>query len=177
MNRALSHSDLFHMNAAEGWLMLNSPEEANAELDHVSPEGQYHANVLTLRWQIYTALRFWEAAWLMAQALCEMAPDCAEAWICQANSMRYHKGVQEARDLLAAVADRFPDDAIIPYNIGCYAAQLGGYDEACGWLLRAFRTDNSLQLKRAALNDADLKPLWDHIGEPTLASINFQLMA
>lgn len=161
---ALSTTERFHLEAAEGWLMLGNPIEAHEELEHLSGDSNQHPAVLSMRWQVYAAARWWEAAYVVAKALCELAPDSAEAWICQANTVRNYKGVMEAWSLLLRVANKFPNDAIIRYNLACYAAQMGLLEESCGWLVQAFELEESVQLKLAALYDPDLQPLWEKIG-------------
>src|SRR5688500_5659556 len=85
---ALTQTDRFQIDAAEGWLMLGNPIEAHEELEQISGDGSYHPAVLSMRWQVYAAARWWEAAFVVSKALCELAPQSAEAWICQANTLR-----------------------------------------------------------------------------------------
>lgn len=165
---ALTERERFQLEAAEGWLMLGNPVEAHEELEQITGENSRHPAVLAMRWQVYAAARWWEAAWVVAKALCEMAPQSAEAWICQANTLRNYKGVLEAWSLLLSVVNKFPQDAIIRYNLACYATQLNLMEEACGWLVQAFELEESVQLKLAALYDPDLQPLWDKIGRERL---------
>jgi hypothetical protein len=165
---ALSHAERFQVEAAEGWLMLGNPLEAHEELEKVIGDAAYHPTVLAMRWQVYAAAGWWEAAFIVSKALCELAPDSAAAWICQANTLRHYKGVMEAWGLLLGVADKFHDDAIIRYNLACYTAQMGLLEDSCGWLVQAFELEESTQLKLAAIYDPDLQPLWDRIGRDRL---------
>jgi hypothetical protein len=64
--------------------------------------------------------------------------------------------------LLPAV-ERFPDDWLIPYNLGCYSCQLGNLEAARHWLAKAFEKGEKEKLKALALEDADLKPLQEEI--------------
>jgi len=162
--KALSHRERFHLEAAEGWLMLGNPSEAHEELENITGESGCHPAVLSMRWQVYAAARWWEAAYIVAKALCDLAPLSPEAWICQANTVRNYKGIVDAWSLLLSVVNKFPKDAIIRYNLACYGAQMGLLEEACGWLVQAFELEESVQLKLAAVYDPDLQPLWDRIG-------------
>ena len=166
--KALTHKERFHIEAAEGWLMLGNPAEAHEELENISSEYSGHPAVLSMRWQVYAAAKWWEAAYVVSKALCDLAPYSAEAWICQGNTLRNYKGVIEAWSLLLSVVNKFPKDAIIRYNLACYAAQLSLMEEACGWLVQAFELEESVQLKLAAVYDPDLKPLWEKIGKHRL---------
>jgi hypothetical protein len=49
---------------------------------------------------------------------------------------------------------------LIPYNLACYCAQLGHLDECQVWFKKAMAIDEHT-VKRAAIDDPDLKPLWD----------------
>jgi hypothetical protein len=48
----------------------------------------------------------------------------------------------------------------IPYNLACYSAQLQHLEEAEKWLKKAMAIDEKT-VKRAAIDDPDLLPLWD----------------
>lgn len=54
----------------------------------------------------------------------------------------------------------------MPYNLACYAAQMGRMDEAWGLFERALAAAPcGKTLLRLALADADLQPLWNRIRE------------
>jgi Flp pilus assembly protein TadD len=78
---------------------------------------------------------------------------------------RHNKRTLEARDLLLPAASQFKKNGLIRYNLACYECQLGNLPEAKRWLAEAFALHNSKQTKLDALNDPDLEPLWQHIGE------------
>ncbi|MDX1951715.1 MAG: tetratricopeptide repeat protein [Verrucomicrobiota bacterium] len=159
----LPQPEKFRLDAAEGWLLLGNPIEANEELEAITSEHRFHPLVLAMRWQVYAAANWWEAAWVVAQALCDLCPHSAEAWICHANTARKVRGLMEAWEILTRVADRFPSEPIVIYNLACYSAQLGWIDMACSRLVQAFEMPNSDPLKVAAVHDPDLRPLWDKI--------------
>jgi len=155
----------FQLEFCEGWLMLGNPAEAVAEFDKVAEANRGHPNVLALQWRISEAVGNREDAWHAAFKLCELLPDCAAGWICQANSLRQIRGVQAAADLLLSVAQRFGAEPVVAYNLACYLAQLGEWEKSWSWLRDAFAADRESQLKVLALLDPDLKPLWDQIGD------------
>jgi predicted Zn-dependent protease len=169
--KVLTSAERFHVDAAEGWLMLGNPIEAHEELEQLSGESNQHPAVLSMRWQVYAAARWWEAAYVVSKALCDLAPESPEAWICQANTVRNYKGVVDAWTLLLSVISKFPEDAIIRYNLACYASQMGLMEEACGWLVQAFEKEEAVQLKLAALYDPDLQPLWERIGRERVREV------
>jgi hypothetical protein len=159
------------VDAAEGWLMLGNASVAAEELEKITSEFYYHPRILGVRWQIYAASRWWEAAWIVSTALCEIAPEYAPGWISQANALRHYKGLKAAKKLLLSVVRTFPDEPVVPYNLSCFSCQLGQLSESCKWLLRAFEVDKTVELKLMALCDSDLKPLWDKIAESAATSI------
>jgi hypothetical protein len=61
--------------------------------------------------------------------------------------------------------ERFPDSATMRYNLACYECQLGRLTEARRWLEAAYELGGTREMKLMALDDEDLRPLWDHIGE------------
>jgi hypothetical protein len=168
--KPLPRSVALILEAAEGWLMLGNPVEAGAEVEKIDSDFQFHPLVLATRWEICSALRWWEVAWLISRFLCERQPGHAAFWICQADSLRHLRGVKMARDLLSSVANRFPNEPVIAYNLGCYSCQLGQMGEACRWLIRAFQADPTIRLKLTALQDSDLDPLWTRIEASALLS-------
>jgi tetratricopeptide (TPR) repeat protein len=154
----------FQLDAVEGWLMLANPGEASAEFDSIPEEHRDHPNVLAIQWRLCRATGNPEEAWHAAYKLCELVPHCAGAWICQADSLRELRGAQAAADLLLSVADRFPEEAVLSYNLACYLTQLGEWEPAWKSLRSAFDRDPENQLKVLAVQDPDLVPLWEKLG-------------
>jgi hypothetical protein len=70
-----------------------------------------------------------------------------------------------AEAVLFVAWQKFPLNPIIPYNLACYACQLGRLKNAWGWLEEAFEVGDSKALKLMALDDPDLEPLWAEIGK------------
>ena len=52
-----------------------------------------------------------------------------------------------------------PNAAIFHFNLACYTCQLGDIEKAKTTLLRAFKLEP--QFRVMALDDEDLKPLWE----------------
>ena len=70
-------------------------------------------------------------------------------------------GVEKAKLLLDEAAKLFPDDDMIQYNLACYCSQLGQLDAAQEHLGKSYELGDAKQIKLMALDDDDLKPLWD----------------
>ena len=68
---------------------------------------------------------------------------------------------KKAKVVLDEAAKLFPDDSMIQYNLACYCAQLGQLDAAQEHLDKSYELGDAKQIKLMALDDEDLKPLWD----------------
>ena len=162
----LQPPDSHHLLAAHGWLELNNAAEAGEEIARISPENLEHPNVLEARWAVCAAGERWEAGLEIAETLLRVAPDRASGWLHRAYALRRVKGggLQRAWDALRPGYDKFPKADMIPYNLACYAAQMGRLDEAWEWLHKAMQAAGDVDvIKSAALADKDLNALWDRI--------------
>lgn len=161
---ALQPPDSHRVIAAQGWLELGNHVEANEELDKITPQRRAHPYVLEVRWQIYAAAKKWDAALDIASVLVHLVPDQPSGWLHRSFSLHELKRTVEARDNLLPVVEKFPDDAIMRYNLACYECQLGKLEQAKEWLQKAFEIGDPRKMKLMALDDRDLEPLWREIG-------------
>ena len=92
-----------------------------------------------------------------------MAPDRVSGWIHKAISLRRASGggFENAKALLLEAAKLFPEDDTVQYNLACYCAQLGQLDAAQEHLDKSYELGDAKQIKLMALDDEDLKPLWE----------------
>ena len=149
-----------------GWLELGNPTEAGEEIARISPALLDHPDVLEVRWDVCASGRSWDAAHDVAEALVRTAPDRSSGWVHRAYALRRKTGgsIGLAWEALHPAASKFPKVPIIPYNLGCYAAQLGRLEEAMDWLRRAMKAGcDAKAIKSMALRDDDLKALWARI--------------
>ena len=159
----LKHPDPMHLSAAAGWIQLGDYDAANDELENIRAEWRAHPDVLNLRWLIYSNDEQWDACLDIASAIVKMAPDRVWGWIHKAYALRRATGggIEKAKPVLLEAAKLFPDDDIIQYNLACYCAQLGQLDAAQEHLDKSYELGDAKQIKLMALDDDDLKPLWD----------------
>jgi hypothetical protein len=66
------------------------------------------------------------------------------------------------------VVDKFPSDPIMRHNPACYECQLGRLEQAKSWLEKACVLGDPKKIKEMAVNDPDLRPLWEKIGNPAI---------
>ena len=152
-----------HLEAAVGWIQLGDYDSANDELEKIRAEWRVHPDVLDLRWLIYSNDEQWDACLDIASAIVKMVPDRAQGWLDKAFSLRRANdgGVEKAKTVLLEAAKLFPDDSMIQYNLACYCSQLGQLDAAKEHLGKSYELGDAQQIKLMALDDDDLKPLWE----------------
>jgi predicted Zn-dependent protease len=164
MNK-LEPPDTHYFIAAVGWMELGNPAEARSELAQISAAQHENPDVLELRWSIAASEKQWEEALEVAQTLVRCAPKRSSGWLHQAYALRRAPtgSIQKAWEALLPASDKFPKEVTIPFNLSCYACQLQQLELARDWLQRAVAVGGKEKIKRMALNDADLEPLWAEI--------------
>ena len=155
--------DSFHLDAAEGWLELGNEAEAQAELEQLPRKWRDHPQALELQWKIHAQAKRWDAAAAAGRDLAGAVPNEPHGWIHWAYSLHEFKRSQEAWDVLMPVADRFPKEPTLSYNLACYACQLEKVHAALEWLGKAMKLGGKKKVRSMALADPDLKPLWTEI--------------
>ena len=163
----LQHPDPMHLEAAAGWIQLGDYDSANDELEKIRAEWRAHPDVLDLRWLIYSHHEQWDACLDIASAIVKIASDRVWGWVHKAYALRRATGggMEKAKPVLLEAAKLFPDDSMIQYNLACYCAQLGQLDAAQEYLDKSYELGNAKQIKLMALDDEDLKPLWEREAE------------
>ena len=97
----------------------------------------------------------------IAKRLKEFEPDNVQSTISLAYATRRAYSIDVAMEILLNAVAKFPKEAAIPYNLACYHCQRREIENAKGYLKRAFEIDPNW--RKAALEDEDLKPLWDSL--------------
>jgi hypothetical protein len=157
--------DSHRLLAAAGWLELGCPDEAQQELESMARENRTHPDSLEMLWLIQAEQQHWLGALATATQLVQIAPDRPAGWLHRAYAMRRvpEGGLQQAWDLLLPAADKFPKESVIPYNLACYACQLGRLEESRKWFKIAKGAGKPETMEAMALQDEDLRPLWNEI--------------
>ena len=161
----LDPPDSFHLAAAVGWLELGNHVEAAHELGKISGALLEHPDVLEVQWLICAEQSKWDEALQIARALMVSAPDRSSGWLHQAYALRRvpEGGVKQAWHALLPAFDKFPKEAVISYNLSCYACQMKQLEAARVWFKRASFLGGKEKFKRMALEDPDLEALWEEI--------------
>jgi tetratricopeptide (TPR) repeat protein len=164
--KSLEQADKVHLNAAEGWFGLGDLVSASDELEKITPAFRAHPAVLLMRCKIYQAAKKWGYLIEISQTLIEQLPKLAEAWIHRSYALHELNRTREAFDLLLPAAKKFPKLPVIPYNLACYACQLGKLEDAMKQIEQAIDlADKNNDIRLDALEDPDLEPLWLQIGD------------
>ena len=151
-----------HLQYAAGFLELNMLPDATRELRAIIPADQASPAVLALRINLYMQAMQWKAVVTVSRKLVEVDPADDKGWISWAFALRELDRVEEARQvLLQALPSHGKTCGILHYNLACYECLLGHLPEAKRHLTTAARKDK--QWKASALEDPDLKALWDEI--------------
>jgi tetratricopeptide (TPR) repeat protein len=114
-----------------------------------------------VRVAIYRGLKKWELMQQIAKRLKEFEPDNVQWTISLEYATRRAYSIGTAMEILLNAQAKFPKEAAIPYNLACYYCQRGEIENAKRYLKQAFEIDPNW--RKAALEDEDLKLLWDSL--------------
>lgn len=152
----------WRLEKAEGFMDLQMAERARSELNLVPEAHQQSLAWRLLRLRLAFDQHDWTLATELAKRMREEQPAVVDYWIQLAYATRRCLGVDAAKVILEEAAMRFPEIALIPFNLACYECRLGQNDAALRHLNRAFEMEPSY--REMALEDEDLKPLWSTLG-------------
>ena len=138
-------------------------EEAAKTLEGIKAEDETRNEVLGVRLELYMAEKKWDLAAQVARHLVETGPENARAWVNLAYSVRRSESLSEAEQILLKAHSFHPNNALIAYNLACYACVGGHVEEAKSRLQLAF--DLAPDFRDLALEDLDLLPLWDWVND------------
>jgi tetratricopeptide (TPR) repeat protein len=161
----LEPPDSHFYSAAQGWIELGLPAEAENELLRISPGNQAQPCILDLRWGLAARSEDWPKGLAISQQLLDSAPDQVTGWLHRSYSLRRLPagGLQAAWDALWPARGKFPGEPIVHFNLACYAVQLGRLDEAWDLFQDALKAGEPKIIRQMALQDPDLEPLWERI--------------
>jgi Flp pilus assembly protein TadD len=152
-----------HVIAASGYSELGMFDDAALALEEIESEDKTRKEVLGARVDLYMAAKKWDMAAAVASHLVKVEPEEAGWWINLAYAIRRCESIEKAETILLRGRELHHDNALIEFNLACYASVTGRFEEARDLLRRAIELDE--EIRRLALDDDDLRPLWDCIGE------------
>jgi Flp pilus assembly protein TadD len=148
-----------HVLASSGYLGMI--DDAAMVLEEIAPEDKTRNEVLGARVDIYIAANKWDMAAAVASHLKKVDPQTAGWWISLAYSLRRSEGIEQAEAILLRARVIHPKVAMIEFNLACYASVSGRMEDAKERLRHAIELDKDV--RKLALDDEDLRPLWDWI--------------
>jgi hypothetical protein len=122
--------------------------------------------VLEARWLLCAHEKNWRDALTVAERELASVSKAPSGWLHRAYALRRVDGggLESAWDALLPAAEKFPKEPVIAFNLACYACQLNDLAAARTWLQRAMKIGGKEAIRKMALADEDLKPLWPEIG-------------
>lgn len=149
----------WHLSHARGYIDLGMLAEAEAELAAIRPPENDRPEVHALRVALLHEKCDWSELRRVAAVLVQRQPDQPGWWVSFAFATRRTTSIEDAREILLAAERAHPEEAIIHFNLGCYACQLGELDEARRRVWRSIQLRS--ELRELAHHDPDLQPLRD----------------
>ena len=144
-----------------GYMHLKMHDEANAELENLPSELLTNPTVLLARMDLVMEMKKWEEGALLGDSLCELWPSELEFWFRTAYCQHELKRTLKAKQTLLNAPPAIRETATFNYNLACYETQLGDIKE--GKRLLEIAIAKNKVFREEALDDPDLKPLWDSI--------------
>jgi tetratricopeptide (TPR) repeat protein len=158
---SLSKKDQHHLQASVGYTQLGMNQEALAELDQVSSTERISTEVLALELAILHQSCQWIQALKVAEQILLLDAGNPDWHIAAAYASRRSESLTQAEIILSHALQLFPDNALVHYNLGCYAAQLGEIERSCDLVREAFRLDP--KFKKISKTDPDLDPIREEL--------------
>jgi Flp pilus assembly protein TadD len=136
-------------------------DDAALALEEIEPKDKTRTEVLGARVVLYIAAKKWDMAAAVASHLVKVEPENEAWWINLAYSVRRSEGIEQAEAILLRARVIHPKVAIIAFSLACYAGVSGRIEDAKERLRMAIDLDKGVRI--LALDDEDLRPLWDWI--------------
>ena len=136
-------------------------DDAALALEEIEPEEKTRNEVLGAGVNLYMAAKKWDMAAAVASHLVKVEPEKAGWWISLAYAVRRGESIEKAEAILLRAQAIHPKVAMIAFNLACYASVTGRFEESKTCLQHAIELDK--EIRELALDDEDLRPLWDWI--------------
>jgi tetratricopeptide (TPR) repeat protein len=152
-----------HWSRANGYLQLEMWEQAKRELEMLPDELPWGKQKRGMMVEILQNQQSWQEMRDFTHGLRMEFPEEARWWIADAYATRRCQSLEQAREVLLEGLVHNYDDALIRYNLGCYACKLGSLGECLDFLKEAVKRDEKYKL--LAMEDEDLEDVQDALRE------------
>ena len=157
-----------HFERAQGWLLLNNYAAAARALRLIPVAFRRRPEVTQFRAQLHLSAGQWHRAEPLLRQLRKQHPDDPQFSVSLAFAVRRAKSIEAAEQILFEARQRFPEVAVIWFNLACYAVQQGRLAEARDWLREAASRESGFH--ELAKADSDLIPFWAAVAAGTVAA-------
>lgn len=157
----LGGRDQAHLRRARGYLELGMCKDALAELRQIEESRSGLTEVVSIGLAAAEGAGKWKLMESLARHLVEYEPGNPEWVIVLARVLRRRKSVRAAINVLNSYSFHRLPDAGVHYHLARYHCEVGLLLAAREHLKIAFRYKPEMRL--AALDDADLRPVWDSL--------------
>ncbi|HEX2860452.1 MAG TPA: hypothetical protein VHN79_02385 [Lacunisphaera sp.] len=154
-----------HFERAQGWLLLENYRATARALRLIPPAFRRRPEVEQFRAQMHLAAGEWRRAEAILRRLRKADPADPQFSVSLAFAVRRGRSLDAAEKILLEARERFPEVAVVWFNLACYAAQQGRFDDVRDWLRQAVRLE--IGFRELAKTDADLIPFWKAVATGT----------
>jgi len=133
-----------HLNAAEGYLMLEMPEQALRELSRISPDDRDPEKYYRLLGQAQQLAQHFEESLAAFQNAYSKDPENLTTLMGMAWCYKRTDQLSAAISIMEEAYQHHPDEPIVLYNLSCYFALADDKTNALSWLGRALRMEPRL---------------------------------
>jgi tetratricopeptide (TPR) repeat protein len=155
----ISRRDRHRLESAEGYLLLEMPQQALRELDGILRSGFSNAAVRRTRGEALRELRRHEEALVEFEQADELDSDNLTTLMGMAWCLKRLDRLDEAIDAMQRAYRAHPEEPVVLYNIACYLTLADEKEQALSWLGRALRMEP--KLRRLIPDEPDFDRLRD----------------
>lgn len=152
-----------HWSRATGYLQLGMWTQAKSELEMLPEELPWGKQKRGMLVEIFQHEEAWDKMREIAHGLRMEFPQEGDWWIADAYATRRSQSLEQARGILLDGLVHHYDNAMIRYNLACYACKLGSPGECLDFLKEAVKRDERYKLM--AMEDEDLADIRDALRE------------
>lgn len=156
---ALSPEDTKFVEHAIGYMELGMYAESLLEIERTSQPAQQEISIILLKGQIYNSAQNYSDSVAFLEAHRPIGESNPDFHVLLAFAKRRALSLEDAYEVLDQACGQFARNALIHYNLACYAAQLAREQKAYDHLSKAVTIDTDF--KKIARQDKDFDPLKD----------------
>jgi Flp pilus assembly protein TadD len=149
--------------ASRGYLELGMFEDATLALEQMKAEDKTRMKVSYAALAVHLAAKNWDMAVTIASDIVKAEPKDPVTWILLAHAVRRAGNVERMEMVLFKARAWHPRDPLILFKLACCASVTGRVEEAK--LRISYAIDLDENVRRLALLEEDLRPLWDWIAQ------------